>query len=182
MMPAAATFAAYLLALLVAHQVADHWVQTSHQAAHKGLPGLAGVLACLRHVLAYTATLAAIGGLVWAVLVLPISVGGFVTGLLINAATHYWADRRYTLAWLARITRNTEFYRLGAPRQVVAVAASPDHPSGTVLVYRVDEDGHPDTEHPQPHDNPSLGTGAYALDQAFHWFWLFVSALVTVIL
>lgn len=27
-------------------------------------------------------------------------------------------------------------------------------------------------------DNPSLGTGAYALDQSFHYLWLFVAALI----
>ena len=27
-------------------------------------------------------------------------------------------------------------------------------------------------------DNPSLGTGAYALDQSWHYLWLFVAALI----
>jgi hypothetical protein len=27
-------------------------------------------------------------------------------------------------------------------------------------------------------DNPTLGTGAYALDQSFHFFWLFIAALI----
>lgn len=27
-------------------------------------------------------------------------------------------------------------------------------------------------------DNPSLGTGVYALDQSFHYLWLFVAALI----
>ncbi len=30
-------------------------------------------------------------------------------------------------------------------------------------------------------DNLSLGTGAYALDQSWHWLWLFVAALVTAV-
>lgn len=30
--------------------------------------------------------------------------------------------------------------------------------------------------------NPSLGTGAYALDQSWHVGWLFVSAIATVML
>lgn len=30
-------------------------------------------------------------------------------------------------------------------------------------------------------DNPSLGTGAYALDQSWHWAWIFISTIVTVI-
>lgn len=28
-------------------------------------------------------------------------------------------------------------------------------------------------------DNVSLGTGAYVLDQSWHWAWLFVTALIT---
>jgi hypothetical protein len=47
---AAVTFAVVLPALLVAHTVADHWVQTDHQAGHKGLPGWAGRWACGKHV------------------------------------------------------------------------------------------------------------------------------------
>jgi len=33
---------------------------------------------------------------------------------------------------------------------------------------------------PRPHrdDNPTLGTGAYALDQSFHIFWLIIAALL----
>ncbi|MEV7228321.1 DUF3307 domain-containing protein [Polymorphospora sp. NPDC051019] len=34
------------------------------------------------------------------------------------------------------------------------------------------------TPRPGRDDNPSLGTGAYALDQSFHLFFLFVAALV----
>ncbi|MEU3986362.1 transcriptional regulator, partial [Streptomyces sp. NPDC026672] len=33
-MSAAAVFAAVFVALFIAHSVGDHWVQTSHQAAH----------------------------------------------------------------------------------------------------------------------------------------------------
>jgi hypothetical protein len=28
-------------------------------------------------------------------------------------------------------------------------------------------------------DNPTIGTGAYALDQSWHWWWIFIAALVT---
>jgi hypothetical protein len=31
---------------------------------------------------------------------------------------------------------------------------------------------------PDRDDNPSLGTGAYALDQSFHYFFLFYTALI----
>ncbi len=75
-----AAFAAYLVALLVAHTVADHWIQTHHQAMCKAKPGLVGVLACLRHVATYTATTAVFGLLVWQVLDLELSWLGFLAG------------------------------------------------------------------------------------------------------
>jgi hypothetical protein len=64
--------------------------------------------------------------------------------------THYWADRRTTLAALATRVGKGEFYALGAPR-------------------------------PGREDNPTIGTGAYALDQAWHWVWLLVAALLTAV-
>ena len=147
---AALVFAVVLPTLLVAHHVADHWVQTSHQAATKGLPDWSGRWACVKHVATYTATTVAAVGLVWAVLGLPIHPAGFVAGQLVSAVTHYWADRRHTLARLAEVLGMGGFYRLGAPRT-----------------------GHD--------DNPSLGTGAYVLDQSWHWLWLFAAALLTAV-
>ncbi|MET8756847.1 DUF3307 domain-containing protein [Lentzea sp. NPDC004782] len=144
----ALTFAVVLPALLVAHNVADHWVQTSHQAATKGQHSHAGRIACAMHVLSYTALTAATVLLLWAVLGLAVSPLGFVTGQAVSAVTHYWADRRFTLAGLAARLGKAQFYSLGSPR--------------------LDRD-----------DNPSLGTGAYALDQAWHWAWLFFAALLT---
>lgn len=143
----AATFAAVFVALYVAHSVGDHWMQTSHQSAHKGRPGWVGRLADARHVATLTLTkVAVLLPVVW-LLDLRLSVLGMVAGLGIDAVTHWWADRRTTLAWLAKVTGKGEFYRLGAPRAGMG-------------------------------DNPSLGTGAYALDQSFHHLWLLVAALV----
>lgn len=144
----AVTFAVVLPALLVAHNVADHWMQTNHQAVTKGQRGHAGRSACAAHVASYTAVTAVVVGLLWLVFDLDVSLPGFVAGQLVSAVTHYWADRRVTLARLAELVGKSAFYALGAPR------ASRD-------------------------DNPSLGTGAYALDQSWHWLWLFVAALVT---
>ncbi|WP_255621325.1 DUF3307 domain-containing protein [Pseudonocardia sp. DSM 110487] len=150
-MAGAVSFAVVLPALLVAHQVADHWVQTDHQAGHKGLPGWAGRWACGKHVATYTVvtTLAVLG--VWAMFALPLGWGGVLVGQLVSAVTHYWADRRTTLAALAEASGSGAFYRLGAPR------AGRD-------------------------DNPSLGTGAYALDQSWHWLWLGVAAAATALI
>jgi hypothetical protein len=134
-------------ALFAAHQVADHWVQTQHQADTKGHPGWAGRLACAAHVATYTATAA----LALALLALatdwtpsPLWVAA---GLAVSALTHYLADRRTPLRRLAKWTGAQRFYALGAPR-------------------------------PGRDDNPSLGTGAYALDQSWHIGWLFIAALL----
>jgi hypothetical protein len=147
---AAVTFAVVLPALLVAHNVADHWVQRSHESIHKGAPGWPGRRACASHVAGYTVVTALVTGLVWWAFGLPISLAGFMAGQALSAVTHYWADRRTTLAALAGRVGKGEFYALGAPR-------------------------------PGRGDNPTLGTGAYALDQAWHWTWLLVAALLTAV-
>lgn len=147
----AATFAAVAVGLLIAHQVADHWVQSEHQAATKGRRDNAGRAACARHVASYTATTAVAVLILWAAFGLDITWLGFAAGQLVSAVTHYWADRRSTLAWLAALAGHAPFYALGAPRE-------------------------------GRDDNPSLGTGAYALDQSWHWGWLGVAAFLTAVL
>ncbi|MEV6535930.1 transcriptional regulator [Streptomyces sp. NPDC051639] len=152
-MTAAAVFAAVFVALYVAHSVGDHWVQTSHQAAEKGRPGWVGRLADARHVLGLTITKGIALAAVVLVLDIPVTVTGLVAGLGVDAVTHWWADRRTTLAWLAKVTGKTEFLSLGTP-------AHPAHP--------VTADGR---------YAPTLGTGAYALDQSFHHLFLGIAAL-----
>ncbi|WKK21662.1 DUF3307 domain-containing protein [Streptomyces olivoreticuli] len=149
------TFAAVFVALYVAHGLGDHWVQTSHQAAAKGQPGWAGRLADARHVTTLTVTKLIVLLPVAAVLGLHLSALGLTLGLGVDAVSHWWADRRSTLAWLARIAGQAEFYSLGTP-------AHPAHP--------VTAEGRPAVH---------LGTGAYALDQSFHHLWLLVAALIT---
>ncbi|WNI15726.1 transcriptional regulator [Actinacidiphila sp. ITFR-21] len=146
-MNAAGTFAAVGFALFVAHSVGDHWVQTSAQSAAKGRPGWSGRLAGARHVATLTATKVVVLLPVAWLLGLHLSVPGLLVGLGVDAVTHWWADRRTTLAWLAGRVGLDGFYRLGAPR-------------------------------PGRDDNPSLGTGAYALDQSWHHLWLLVAALL----
>jgi Na+/H+-translocating membrane pyrophosphatase len=82
---AAVTFAVVLPALLVAHNVADHWVQRHHDAIHKGAPGWVGRRACASHVAGYTVVTALVTGLVWWVFALPISPVGFVAGQVVSA-------------------------------------------------------------------------------------------------
>src|SRR5947209_16470123 len=160
----AVTFAVLLPALLVAHNVADHWVQTGHQAATKGKPGWPGRWACAKHVATYTAVTAATVAVLWAAFHLNISVWGFLAGQLVSAATHYWADRRTTLRWLAYGLGKGEFHDLGKPRNRTVTA---DFANAEGRMRGV------------PLDIPTLGTGAYALDQAWHWGWLGVAAFAT---
>lgn len=150
----AAVFAAVFIALYVGHSVGDHWVQTQHQSDTKGRPDWTGRLACGRHVLTLTATKVVALAPVVLVLGLPVSVLGLLLALGLDAATHYWADRRTTLARFAKICRKTQFYILGT-------GAHAHHP--------VTSEGKPAA---------TLGTGAYALDQSWHHLWLLVAALI----
>lgn len=95
------TFAAVFVALFVAHQVADHWVQTDHQACTKGKPGWAGRHACAQHVLWYTVTALIVLATTEAALGMDLSMPRVLLGLAISAVTHYVADRRAPLKWLA---------------------------------------------------------------------------------
>lgn len=150
------------IALFVGHSVADHWVQTGCQAVEKGFgpPGASsaevrhGQLACLRHVL----TLSATKWLLVLAIVVPFHVKlnwwQLAAGLLIDAVSHYWADRRWTLEKLARsrYLNKGEFYD-----------------QGTDLVDRAGE------------RRPHIGTGRYALDQSWHHLWLLIGAWVATV-
>ncbi|MEO3750149.1 DUF3307 domain-containing protein [Streptomyces sp. B6B3] len=144
----AGTFAAVFATLFVAHSVGDHWVQTTPQARNKGRPGWPGRLAGVRHVVGLTLTKLLLLALVAVVLSLPLTTTGTCVGLAVDAYSHWWADRRSTLARLAQLLGKGEFHALGS----------------TVT---------------DSHGRPShLGTGAYALDQSWHHFWLLVAALL----
>lgn len=159
-------------AFVVAHQVADHWVQTCHQAANKGGDSWPGRIACARHVATYTATTSLLVAMVLLVFATPVTAGGFVTGQIVSAVTHYWADRRTTLKAAAYRFGNGEFYELGAPRALYTTALNVN--GDTVIDIHT---GEPILANL---DNTNVGTGAYQLDQAFHWLMLFLAALATV--
>lgn len=112
----AVRFAATFAALYAAHTVADHWIQTQHQADTKGAPGWRGRLACAAHVATYTAT----GALALAATNhrtgLGLRAGRVAAGLALSGVTHYAADRRTPLRRLAEATGSGDFYRMGAPR------------------------------------------------------------------
>lgn len=136
-----------LATLLVAHSVADHWVQNDGDAQLKGKRGNVGRRACARHVASYTATAALALAAVHRATGGRLPLGRTVAGLALSAVSHYVIDRRAPLRLAAEWTGSGDFYQLGMPR------AGRD-------------------------DNPSLGTGAYALDQSAHQFFLFAAALI----
>lgn len=148
---AAATFAATGLTLYASHHVGDYWVQTERQSRRKGLAGAAGRRACLAHVLTYLATQGA--ALLVLVLVLDIRLApaAVLAGLAVSGLTHYAADRRER-GLMVRLARALPFKR-------------------GFLSLGVPRPGRD--------DNPSLGTGGWALDQSWHIFWgVFVAALI----
>lgn len=127
-----------------------NWVQTGWQSANKGRHDHTGRLACAAHVATYTATAALFLTVMVAATGAHLNLACAAAGLAVSGVSHYWIDRRFTLAALTerlgRIGKDS-FYRLGTPR----------------------------TDHD---DNPTLGTGAYALDQSAHVLFLFVAALI----
>jgi hypothetical protein len=106
-------------ALFAGHWIGDHWAQTDHQATTKGAHSHAGRRACAAHVATLTlcqalalAVVALYGGAAFA----PLNL---VLGLAVNAASHFWCDRRTTLEGLAYALHRTgkhEYYRVGAPQ------------------------------------------------------------------
>lgn len=174
-----AAFAAVYATWHAAHHVGDMWVQTHDQACRKGAPGPDGARACAAHVATYPATAAAALAVTARVTGLRLHPAAVTAGLAVSAGTHYVADRRRPLERLAEAmearTGKHTFWRLGAPRNVEVIThgfpadAGPE--AGQVVVWG--EDGEQTS-----HDNPTLGTGAYALDQAWHTGWVAVAALI----
>lgn len=87
-------FAEVAIALYAAHHVGDYWVQTDHQAAHKGEAGDHGRQACLLHVLSYVLTQYLFLVALYLVTGVDPSVIGLAAALAISGVTHYMADRR----------------------------------------------------------------------------------------
>lgn len=107
-------FAAVFVALWVGHHFADHWVQTDRQARDKGRRDAAGRHACFWHVYWLTVTQ------VFALTLVHLATGAqaapvpqLLAALAFNAGTHYWIDRRFTLAALCDQLGKGDFYRSG---------------------------------------------------------------------
>jgi hypothetical protein len=94
-------FATVFVALFVAHQVADHWVQTDHQAQAKGGDGWHARAACAAHVATYTVTAAIVLMITVYVAGIELSPARAALGLAVSAVTHYTADRRTPLRRVA---------------------------------------------------------------------------------
>lgn len=125
-------FAAAFAALYAAHHVGDHWVQTHRQACGKADRTPQGQLACLAHVASLTLTKMAALTLLWLATGLDLYTPIVGVALLVDAVSHYWADRRWTLRDLAERAGKGDFYRLG-----LAEAA----PAGTGA-YALDQSWH----------------------------------------
>lgn len=86
----------------VGHHVGDHWVQTDAQATGKDLPTWKGRLACLRHVLTLTATIAAVLAVAAWRTGLDLNWAHVAVALVFNGASHWVIDRRAHLLKLAK--------------------------------------------------------------------------------
>jgi hypothetical protein len=165
-MEATAVFAATFAALYAGHHIGDYWAQTDHQARHKGDAGAEGRQACLLHVGTYVAVQAVCLALMSTATGWVTSFWAGLAALAVSALTHYAADRREH-GLMFRVARllpavTTNFMKLGVPRAGVEIPAYP-------------EDGPPAFVG----DNPSLGTGTWALDQSWHLaLGVFVPALI----
>lgn len=137
MTPAAGSFAAVWIALFIAHQVGDHWVQTSWQAATKGSPGWLGARACLAHVATYILTAVALVTVACATLDVPLTWVGLAAGQSLSAVTHYLADRRAPLLRIAARLGLESFWQMGSPR-----AGRDDNPVLGTGAYALDQSFH----------------------------------------
>ncbi|WP_435596541.1 transcriptional regulator [Streptomyces albogriseolus] len=111
----AAAYPAVYALLRVAADVADHWVQSDHQAQHKAKPGAEGHKALAGHVASYTATQAAALLIGNRVLGLGLRPRSMAAALALSGATHYLIDRRWPVRKTAKATGKGSFYELGGP-------------------------------------------------------------------
>lgn len=149
----AITAAVAFATMFAAHYLGDQWVQTAGQSCKKSLDRpdantLEAHWHCFKHVFSYT-----LGGFVLflgaaAWLNLPVRPGWLVAGLALNAGTHYLIDLRTPLMWIAK-----KMGKMGYVEHCQVV-----RPSGPERV--------------------GPGTGAFHLDQAWHFIWMLPSALL----
>jgi hypothetical protein len=128
-MSAARRFAVVLPTLLVAHNLADHIVQTDHQAAAKttSWPAMAG------HVGGYQVTQAAALAAVAALTGERLSWQRVLLGGVFSAATHAFLDRRWPVRKTLEATRSPNFADMTTPLHGMYLADQALH-HGCLLV------------------------------------------------
>lgn len=102
------------VALYAGHMVGDHWIQSDHQAQTKEH----GPKACLAHVATYLITQYAALLLLSLATDLSLNPWALTAGMVVNGATHYWADRRTPLKALAVRTGKGEYWERGGAYQL----------------------------------------------------------------
>lgn len=110
------TFGGVYAALHAGHTVGDYWIQTDRCAQVKAKPGWDGRRACATHVATLTATQTVFLTLAAAAARERLSWRHAAAGLAVNAASHYFADRRTPLRHLAdrlAFIGKGDFYRFG---------------------------------------------------------------------
>jgi hypothetical protein len=142
-------FTCVFLALYVGHHVGDHWTQTGWQATTKHLRNCTGRRACFLHVVTLTFTKALFLAAVCLTLDVHVSPGWTAVALLVDGATHYWCDRRFTLLRLVTFLKKDGYWKF------VTVVRSPGQ---------------------DPADT-GPGTGSFHLDQSWHLFWIGAASL-----
>lgn len=145
----AAKGAAAYAALRTAAHVADHWLQTSHQAAHKADAGLAGHRVMARHIASYAGAQAVALAAVDRLLDVGLKPSRIAAAVAFSAATHWLIDRRWPVRKASEFLGKTGCKRDGQ-------CADPEHaPDGSECDGGFHDLGGP------------LG-GAYVLDQSAH--------------
>lgn len=114
-MSRAANAAAAYAALRTAAAVADHWVQTGHQAVHKADAGLSGHRAMAGHVGSYAATQAVALIAADRLLGMGLKPSRIASAVAFSAATHWVIDRRWPVRRAAEALGKQDFHGLGGP-------------------------------------------------------------------
>lgn len=107
--------AAAYAALRAAAAVADHWVQTSHQAMHKADEGLTGHKAMAGHVASYAGSQAVALIAANKLLGMKLKPSSIAAAVVFSGATHWFIDRRWPVRKLAETTGKKGFHDLGGP-------------------------------------------------------------------
>lgn len=105
--------AAVYAALRAAAHVADHWIQTGHQAMHKADLGSYGHRVMAGHVASYVATQAVAVLAADKALGMNLKPSRVAAALALSGATHWFIDRRWPVRKLAEAMGKTGCKRDG---------------------------------------------------------------------